>query len=86
MADCYRAQADRRLTGTARAGWVAVERKSRFIDQIMRGTLDVREIDDIGDNTLAFAKTKDITSGNPLILEEAKADQELTRLESTSGA
>ncbi|MEJ1179260.1 MULTISPECIES: helicase C-terminal domain-containing protein [unclassified Pseudarthrobacter] len=35
--------------------WQGPEQKSRFINQIMRGRLDVREIEDIGDNTLNFA-------------------------------
>ncbi|KAA0973369.1 hypothetical protein FQ154_18505 [Paeniglutamicibacter gangotriensis] len=47
----------------------------------MRGKLDVREIEDVGENTLSFAEVKAITSGNPLILEKSKADQELSRLE-----
>ncbi|WP_442910118.1 helicase-related protein [Kocuria sp. cx-116] len=61
--------------------WQTLERKSKFIDQIMRGRLDVREIEDLGDNTLSFAEVKAISSGNPLILEKSKAGQELTRLE-----
>lgn len=61
--------------------WQTLERKSKFIDQIMRGRLDVREIEDVGDNTLSFAEVKAISSGNPLILEKSKADQELARLE-----
>ncbi|TYC96642.1 helicase [Arthrobacter echini] len=60
--------------------WQTLERKSKFIDQIMRGSLDVREIEDVGDNTLSFAEVKAISSGNPLILEKSKADQELSRL------
>ncbi|MEG9250171.1 helicase-related protein [Arthrobacter sp. Soc17.1.1.1] len=60
--------------------WQTLERKSKFIDQIMRGRLDVREIEDVGDSTLSFAEVKAISSGNPLILEKSKADQELTRL------
>ncbi|ACL42491.1 helicase domain protein (plasmid) [Pseudarthrobacter chlorophenolicus A6] len=60
--------------------WQGLERKSRFINQIMRGRLDVREIEDIGDNTLNFAQAKAITSGNPLVLEKAVADQDLARL------
>lgn len=46
----------------------------------MRRRLDVREIEDIGDDTLNFAQAKAITSGNPLVLEKAVADQELARL------
>lgn len=33
---------------------------------IMQGRLDVRVIEDIGDNTLNFAQAEAITSGNPL--------------------
>ncbi|WP_286166924.1 helicase-related protein [Arthrobacter sp. AQ5-05] len=66
--------------------WQTLERKSRFIDQIMRGKLDVREIEDVGENTLSFAEVKAISSGNPLILEKSKADQELSRLERLSRA
>ena len=36
--------------------------------------------EDIRDNTLNFTQAKAITSGNPLVLEKAVADQELARL------
>lgn len=61
--------------------WQTVERKARFITQIMRGRLDVREIEDIGDNALSFAEVKALASGDPLILEKAQVDAERTRLE-----
>jgi hypothetical protein len=60
--------------------WQGLERKSRFINQIMPGRLDVREIEDMGDNTLNFAQAEALTSGNPLVLERVAADQELARL------
>jgi N12 class adenine-specific DNA methylase/SAM-dependent methyltransferase len=60
--------------------WQTVERKARFINQVMRGRLDVREIEDIGENTLSFAEVKALASGDPLILEKAKIDAEVTRL------
>ena len=60
--------------------WQTVERKARFINQIMRGRLDMREIEDIGENTLSFAEVKALASGDPLILEKAKIDAEVTRL------
>lgn len=66
--------------------WQTLERKSKFIDQIMRGKLDVREIEDVGENTMSFAEVKAISSGNPLIMEKSKADQELSRLERLSRA
>lgn len=64
--------------------WQTVERKAKFIDQIMRGTLDQREIEDLGDNTLSFNEVKALASGDPLVLERAELEQEvatLTRLE-----
>ncbi|MGO9954738.1 MAG: helicase-related protein [Solirubrobacteraceae bacterium] len=60
--------------------WQTVERKARFINQIMRGRLDAREIEDIGDNALSFAEVKALASGDPLILAKAHADAEVTRL------
>ena len=61
--------------------WQTVERKARFIAQVTRGKLDVREIEDIGDNALSFAEVKALASGDPLILEKATADAELVRLQ-----
>jgi len=46
----------------------------------MRGRLDTREIEDIGDNALSFAEVKALASGDPLILDKAHADAEVTRL------
>ena len=60
--------------------WQTVERKARFISQVMRGRLDVREIEDIGENTLSFAEVKALASGDPLILDKARADAEVMRL------
>lgn len=59
--------------------WQTLERKSRFIDQIMRGTIQGREMEDIGSDTLNFAEFKAIASGNPLLLEQAEAQETLTR-------
>lgn len=61
--------------------WQTVERKARFIAQVMRGKLDVRDIDDISDAALSFAEVKALASGDPLIIEREKAVQTVTRLE-----
>lgn len=60
--------------------WQGLERKGRFIDQIMRGTLSGdREIEDISEATLSSAEFKAIASGNPLLLEQAHAEEDLRR-------
>ncbi|MGO9750151.1 MAG: helicase-related protein, partial [Solirubrobacteraceae bacterium] len=60
--------------------WQTLERKARFINQVMRGRLDVREIEDLGDDVIGFAELKAIASGDSLILEKAKIDAEAERL------
>jgi len=61
--------------------WQTVERKARFINQIMKGKLDSREIEDIGDTAMSAAEAKALSSGNPLILEKANADADLQKLQ-----
>jgi N12 class adenine-specific DNA methylase len=61
--------------------WQTLERKAKFINQIMRGSLDVREIDDIGDTAMSYGEIKALATGNPDLLEKAKLDTELTKLE-----
>lgn len=62
--------------------WQAVARKAAFISQLMNGRLDVREIEgDVGDTALNYNEVKALAAGNPLLIEKAKADTELIRLE-----
>lgn len=61
--------------------WQTVERKARFIGQVMRGSLDVREIEDVGETALSYSEVKALATGDPWILEKAKLDAEVTRLE-----
>jgi hypothetical protein len=60
--------------------WQTVERKARFIGQFMSGRLDTREIEDIGEMTLSATEVKALSSGNPLLMEKAQADAEVSRL------
>lgn len=60
--------------------WQTVARKAEFIAQVMRGKLDSREIEDIGDTALSAAEVKALASGNPLLLEKANADNTLQNL------
>ena len=64
--------------GTCGRPW---KRKARFIAQVMRGRLDVREIEDIGDAALSYNEVKALATGNPLLMDKAEADAELTRLQ-----
>jgi N12 class adenine-specific DNA methylase len=57
-----------------------VERKARFISQVMRGRLDTREIEDIGDDVLSYEEVKAIAAGDPRLLERASLAAEVTRL------
>jgi N12 class adenine-specific DNA methylase/predicted RNA methylase len=60
--------------------WQTLERKAKFIGQLMRGTLDVREIDDIGEAALTYGEIKALAAGDPLLLEKAQAESDVTRL------
>ena len=61
--------------------WQTVERKAKFISQVTRGRLDVRAVEDIGDQALSFTEVKALASGDPLILDHARVSNELARLE-----
>ncbi len=61
--------------------WRTVERKARFINQVMRGRLDVREIEDIGQDALSHAEVKALATGDPRVLEKAQVDAELSRMQ-----
>lgn len=67
--------------------WQTVERKARFIDQVMHGDLTTREAEDISsDQALSFNEVKALASGNPLLLEKAQADQEFAKLQNLEKA
>jgi N12 class adenine-specific DNA methylase len=60
--------------------WQTLERKARFIGQILGGRPVGRDVDDIGDATLSYAEVKALATGNPLLLELAEANAEVLRL------
>jgi hypothetical protein len=60
--------------------WQALERKARFIRDVMSPALTTREIDDIGDTALSFSEAKALATGNPLLMDKTAADGELARL------
>jgi hypothetical protein len=62
--------------------WQTIERKAKFIAQVMRGRLDSREIEEIDATAvLSAAEAKAISSGNPLLLEQASVQAEVSRLQ-----
>lgn len=63
------------------AAWDGIQRKATMIQQVLRGRLDIREIEDVGDLALNAAQIKAATSGNPLVMEKIEADAERTKLE-----
>lgn len=60
--------------------WQTLERKARFIGQVLGGRPTGRDVDDIGDSTLSYAEVKALATGNPLLLELAEANAEVLRL------
>jgi N12 class adenine-specific DNA methylase/predicted ABC-type ATPase len=61
--------------------WQAVTTKATFINQIMRGRLDVREMDDVGEFALTAAEVTALGTGNRWLIEHTEATAELTRLQ-----
>jgi N12 class adenine-specific DNA methylase len=60
--------------------WQTLERKARFIGQVLGGRPTGRDVDDIGDSTLSYAEVKALATGNPLLLELAEVNAEVMRL------
>jgi hypothetical protein len=52
----------------------------------MRGEVTERTVDDIGDQALSYAEVKALATGNPLIMEKAGVESELTKLERLQAA
>lgn len=59
--------------------WQTLARKQTFIEQVLRGRLDVREIDDVGPIRFGYAETTSVTAGDPLIIDKANADRDLSK-------
>jgi superfamily II DNA/RNA helicase len=66
--------------------WQTIHTKAGFIEQMKRGDVTVREIDDIGDAVLSAAEIKAIASGNPLVMEKVKLEAEVQKLEAAEAA
>ncbi len=57
-----------------------IEKKQRFISQIMTSKSPVRSIDDVDEATLSYAEIKMLATGNPHIQEKMNLDIEVARL------
>ncbi|MHA6752196.1 helicase-related protein [Dermacoccus nishinomiyaensis] len=67
--------------------WQTIERKARFIDQVMHGDVQTRSAEDIKINsTFNASEIKAVSSDNPLLLDKAQADQDLAELENLKTA
>lgn len=61
--------------------WQIVEKKQRFIDQVMNNRLVSRMAEDIDDKALNYAQIKAQATGNPLLEEWMEIDMEIGKLE-----
>lgn len=66
--------------------WQALERKRRFIDQVLTGSGTAREVEDIGDGSLDYGQIKALATGNPLLLDKAGVDATVAQLRTLSTA
>lgn len=62
-----------------------LENKQKFISQINKGDLSVREAEDIDETTLSYAEIKAITAANPKIKRKMEVDAEIARLRVLEG-
>jgi N12 class adenine-specific DNA methylase/adenine-specific DNA methylase len=60
--------------------WQTLETKAKFIAQVITGESDLRRIEDIDGAALTYAEVKAIASGNPIVIEKAGVDAEVSRL------
>ena len=57
-----------------------LETKARFIAQVLSGNKGIRSIEDVQMAALTYAEVKALASGNPLVIEKAAVDAEVTKL------
>ncbi len=61
--------------------WQLIETKQKFISQIYRGDTSIRKMEDLDNSVMSYAQIKAIASGNPMILEKFKIDNEVQKLQ-----
>lgn len=60
--------------------WQSLERKARFIAQMLDGGSVLREIEDVSDSELTYGEVKALAAGNPLLMEHSELQSEVKRL------
>lgn len=61
--------------------WQVLEAKARFINQVMNGSVTIRQAEDLEGGALTYAQIKAIASGNPAVMEKVKVDTEIRKLD-----
>lgn len=65
--------------------WQTLARKAEFINQLYRGNLDMREIEDIGDAAIDATEAMALATGNPLLIDLAATRAEVDKLGKLAG-
>lgn len=60
--------------------WDKVQSKGRFVDQIMSGDVNLREAEDISQETMSAAEMVAVASGDPLIAEKVSLESQVQKL------
>jgi N12 class adenine-specific DNA methylase len=61
--------------------WQTIEGKARFIEQVRKGNMLAREVEDVAGEAANAAEMKAASSGNPMILEEMELRTTIRKLE-----
>ncbi len=60
--------------------WQLLEMKQRFIDQLVSGSLDKRDLDEVSEMVLSYAEVKALSVGEPQIRKRIELLNEIARL------
>lgn len=60
--------------------WQLLEKKQQIISQVMSGKPSARSCEDVDEIALTFSEMKAATTGNPLLAEKMKVDNDVNRL------